>query len=102
MQNLRALTGMFWFDSGGFVVDRRIAIRRLRAKGRAGGGTDRRKQSSRGGARPEMAHRPLRGLIQHEIGSGRQPDACVNHWEELHGLSVAGAEISGGEAALRW
>jgi len=44
MQNLRALTGMFWFDLGGFVVGRRIAIRRLRAKGRAGGG-----------ARPEMA-----------------------------------------------
>jgi len=33
MQNLSVLTGMFWFDSGGFVVDRRIAIRRLRAKG---------------------------------------------------------------------
>ena len=55
MQNLSVLTGMFWFDSGGFVMDRRIAIRRLRAKGRAGGGADHRKQSSRGGTRPEMA-----------------------------------------------
>ena len=55
MQNLRALTGMFWFDSVGFVVGRRIAIRWLQAKGRAGGGADHRKQSSRGGTRPEMA-----------------------------------------------
>ena len=41
-------------------------------------------------------------LIQHGIGSGRQPAACVVHWEGLHGLSVAGSEVSGGEAALRW
>ena len=58
MQNLRALTGMFWFDSGGFVVDRRIAIRRLRAKGRAGGGADRRRPSSAAalrGSSPDLA-----------------------------------------------
>ena len=68
---------MFWFDSGGFVVDRRIAIRRLRAKGRAGGGADRRKQSSRGGARPEKANWGLPDSVWAGVWLGGLPTACV-------------------------
>ena len=62
MQHLCALTGMFWFDSGGFVVGCRISIRRPWAKGRAGWRRDSPEQSSRGGAAPELAKSAAPGL----------------------------------------
>ena len=55
MQNLRALTGMLWFDSGRFAVGHRIAIRRPWAKGHAGRRRDAPEQSFRGGAVPALA-----------------------------------------------
>ena len=62
MQNLRALTGMLWFDSGGFAVGRRISIRRPWAKGHAGRRRDSPEQTSRGGAVPELAKSAAPGL----------------------------------------
>ena len=55
MQNLRALTGMLWFDSGRFAVGHRIAIRRPWAKGHAGRRRDSPATRSRGGALPATA-----------------------------------------------
>ena len=50
---------------------------------------------------PEFAHLALQGSVWSEVWLWSMPVARVIHWEWLCGLSVAGAEFSGGEAALR-
>ena len=69
MQNLRALTGMLWFDSGGFAVGRRIAIRRPWAKGHAGRRRDSPEQSSAAASSPEQVIRGYRVRFGLRLGA---------------------------------
>ena len=55
----------------------------------------------RGGARPELAVRPLQGPVWVAIWCKRMRETRVIHWDLVRGPGMAGAWGSAVEAALR-
>ena len=100
MQNLYALTGMLWFDSGGFAVGRRISIRQPWAKGHAERRRDAPEQSFRGGAAPALAKSAPQWSVGAAIWLWGTRAAYVIHWSGWRGAR-GWSRVHGVEAARR-